>query len=298
MEILIQFFRTFWHYLIEILPALVVGFLISGFVHEFISRKWIGKSLSKKGTKSIFYATLVGMALPICCDGVLPVALSFYKKGAKLGAILAFLVVTPATSIPAMLITYKLLGLEFAIFLALAVILLGLIVGVIGSLFSVNPKKIERICEKCTLPIEKCICPQPAFPSRIKSAFKFAFREMPKEIGLELMIGLGLASLIMIIVPFGDLIRTYLAGAGGYAFAAVFGVLMYICATASVPMVQALLIKGMNVGAAMTLLLVGPITSFSTLLVIRKIFGSKILLVYLTVVLVVALLAGYTFSFF
>lgn len=297
MEALSQFFSVLQYYLIEILPALAVGFLISGLVHEFISTNWVVRYFGQKGARPIFYATLIGTILPVCCAGALPIAISFYRKGARLGAILAFLVTTPATSIPAMLVTYKLLGSQFMIFLALAVILLGLIMGLIGNLFSFKPKKTENVCEECGLDKEECVCPtNPSLVSRMKSALKFAFWSLPKEIGPHLLLGLVLAALISAVVPLGDLINTYLAGAGGYAFAGIFGLAMYICATASVPLVHAFLVQGINVGAALTLLLVGPITSYSALLVIRKIFGSKVLFVYLAVVLVVALLAGYFFS--
>jgi len=264
-----------------------MGFLISGLVHEFISTTWIQKHLGKKGIGSIFYATLVGTILPICCIGSLPVAISFYKKGARLGPILAFLVATPATSIPALLITYKLLGAYFTIFLFVSVILLGLIIGLVGNFFSQPPKKEQEICDNCAS--NKKI--------RIRSVLRFAFWQMPKEIGLEILLGLVLAALIVSVTPVGELVRTYLSGFGGYIFAVIFGLIMYICATASVPFIHALISQGINTGAALTLLLLGPITSYSALFVLRKIFGLKILLTYLTIICTVALLAGYIFAF-
>jgi hypothetical protein len=71
---------------------------------------------------------------------------------------------------------------------------------------------------------------------------------------------------------------------------------MYICATGSVPLVHALVWQGMNIGAGMTLLLVGPITSWGTILVLRKEFGGKILTIFLVVVSGMSLLLGYCFS--
>jgi hypothetical protein len=52
----------------------------------------------------------------------------------------------------------------------------------------------------------------------------------------------------------------------------------------------------MNIGAGMVLLLAGPITSWGTILVLRKEFGGKILAIYLTVVSLMALVLGYCFS--
>ncbi|MCJ7669757.1 MAG: permease [Dehalococcoidia bacterium] len=71
---------------------------------------------------------------------------------------------------------------------------------------------------------------------------------------------------------------------------------MYICSTASVPLVHAFVSQGMRIGAGMVLLLVGPITSWGTILVLRKEFGGKILAIYLAVVGVMSLALGYCFS--
>ena len=61
-------------------------------------------------------------------------------------------------------------------------------------------------------------------------------------------------------------------------------------------MVHALVSQGMNIGAGMTLLLVGPITSWGTILVLRKEFGGKILAIYLAAICVMSLALGYCFS--
>ncbi len=71
---------------------------------------------------------------------------------------------------------------------------------------------------------------------------------------------------------------------------------MYLCSTASVPLVHASVSQGMNIGAGMVLLLIGPIISWGTILVLRKEFGGKTLVLYLVVVSAMALALGYCFS--
>ncbi|MDH5364316.1 MAG: permease, partial [Dehalococcoidia bacterium] len=112
---LVQFFIVFKDYLIEVLPFLVIGFLLSGLVHQFVPSGWVERHLGGRGIKPLLYSTLAGTVLPICCLGSLPVAVSFHQKGARLGAVLAFLVATPATSITALLVSYALLGLKFTV---------------------------------------------------------------------------------------------------------------------------------------------------------------------------------------
>lgn len=290
-----KFFFVFRHYLLDIIPALAIGFFLSGLIHEFIPTSWVEKNLGKKGFKPILSATITGALLPICCWGALPVAVSLYKKGSKLGPILAFLVATPATSVSALIVTYKLLGLKFAIFIFFAVILMGMSIGLIGNQLKFVTRKIkEEICPHCAE--EAPHTHKRSFFQRIKAVFKFAFWDMPKEIGLETLLGIVLAAIVATFVPIGLWIRHNLSGFLGYIFAVIFGLVMYICATATVPLVDAFIKQGLSSGAGMTLLLVGPITSYGTILVLKKEFGVKILLVYLLFISVSSLILGYLFS--
>lgn len=331
---IIQFLLIFKHYIIEILPALLIGLFLSGLVYEFVPTDWIKRYLGRGGIVPILYSTLAGMVLPICCVGSLPVAVSFHKKGAKLGPVLAFLVATPATSLTALLVTYKLLGVTFTVYIFFSVILMGVIIGSVGNLLKVskkntqNEKAVDPVCgmdvaKEGTAKIEyngksyyfcSSHCariftdePEKYFVAadfslrkinitKIKEVFRYAFVEMPKEIGLELFIGLILASLIATVTPIGNFIGNWLSGGLGYLFALVFGLLMYICSTASVPLVHAFLSQGLNAGAGMVLLLAGPVTSWATILVLRKEFGIKTLLIYLATISVIALFLGYCFS--
>lgn len=330
---IVQFFIVFKDYLIDVLPFLAIGLLLSGLIREFVPTQWVERHLGGKGIKPIIYSTLVGTTLPICCLGSLPVALSLHEKGARLGPVLAFLVATPATSVTALLVCYALLGLKFTAFIFLAAILMGLSTGLVGNLIRVKSKAftsqgkqlvIDPICGM-NIEIGKATkteykgevyyfcCPhcQQTFESRpeeysgtyskniahrLKHVSKYAFVDMVKRIGPELLLGLALAALVATITPIGKFVGDYFSGGFGYLFSLVFGIIMYICATASVPLVDAFISQGMNIGAGMVLLLVGPVTSWGTILVLRKEFGGKTLLTYLVVICITALALGYCFS--
>jgi uncharacterized membrane protein YraQ (UPF0718 family) len=118
---------------------------------------------------------------------------------------------------------------------------------------------------------------------------------MFREIGPEILLGLILAALVSTIAPVGEFVGNYFSSGLGYLFSLVFGLAMYICSTASVPLVHAFISQGMNIGAGMVLLVAGPITSWGTLLVLRKSFGGKILILYLTIISIFALSFGYIF---
>jgi uncharacterized protein len=294
-----HFMHVFLHYLYEILPALVIGFFISGLVHEIIPEDKVLKYLGTGGIKPIIYSALIGTLLPICCWGTLPIAVSFYKKGAKLGPIIAFLVATPATSISALLVAYSVLGLNFAVYIFFAVIIMGVVVGLIGDRIKhvrhTPPEKIS--CPHCEMdPEHKHKHEKKSMAQKAVSALRYAYIELPKEIGAELLIGILMAAVVATFVPLGHFIRSYLGGWLGYIFAIVFGIFTYICSTATVPFVDSLIKQGMSAGAGMTLLLIGPVTSYGTLLVLRKEYGAKVLAVFLTSLIIISLLLGLGFS--
>ena len=293
-----QFIHIFLHYLSEVIPALAVGFFISGLVHELIPEDAVLKYLGSGGIKPILYSTLIGAMLPVCCWGSLPIAVSFYKKGARLGPILAFLVATPATSISALLVAYSVLGLGFAVYIFFAVIIMGLIIGLVGNTIKYEPKKIEGEikCPHCESNPEHAHTHKKTIQAKVLSALKYAYIDLPKEIGLELFIGLVLAAFVTTFLPIAKLIKIYLGGWFGYLFSIVFGILMYLCSTASVPLVDSLIKQGMNPGAGMTLLLIGPVTSYGTILVLRKEYGIKVLSVFLVSLVILSLLLGLGFQ--
>jgi uncharacterized protein len=297
---MIYFINVFLHYLREIIPALAIGFFISGLIHELIPEDKVLKYLGAGGIAPILYSTLIGAILPVCCWGSLPIAVSFYKKGAKLGPILAFLVATPATSISALLVAYSVLGLKFAVYIFFAVIIMGVTVGLIGNRIKYKPKESaeKAFCPHCeTDPEHIHTHNKKGFKERAISVLRYAYVELPREIGLELFIGLILAALVATFVPIGRLVKLYLGGWFGYVFSIVFGILMYLCSTASVPLIDSLMRQGMNAGASMTLLLIGPITSYGTILVLRKEYGIKVLAIFLLSLIIISLLLGIGFQF-
>jgi len=329
--VIVEYLIVFKDYLLDVLPYLAIGFLLSGLIHEFVPTKWVERHLGGGGVRPILYSTLIGTILPICCLGSLPVAVSLHRKGARLGPVLAFLVATPATSITALLVAYRLMGLRFTIFIFFAVIVMGLIMGLVGNLMTVKPKVLapqeqQALDPVCGMTVEAGNAPEVEYGGetyyfccshcrqafegspeeylggsrqvahRVKHVFRYAFVDMVKDIGPELLLGLALAALVAAVAPVGEFVGAHFGGGLGYLFSLGFGLIMYICSTASVPLVHAFVSQGMNIGAGMVLLLVGPITSWGTMLVLRKEFGGKILAIYLAVICVMSLALGFCFS--
>jgi len=300
MELLQKFVSTNFMYWNELWLTLAVGFLISGIFFKCVPSGIVERHLGEKGMRPIFIAAFIGALLPVCCVGSLPIALTLKRKGAALGAVLAFLVATPATSVSALIVCWKLFGLGFTIYIFVAIIVMALVLGVIIN--KVHLKSVPaqgEVDESCCQPEhQNAQGSNTPIGQKIKEIFIYAFVTLPKEIGVAIIIGIALASFITVFEPIQHLIREYLTGMAGYFFVLTIGLVTYVCSTASVPMADAFLQSGMSYGQGLSYLLIGPITSYGTILVIRKDFGSRVLAIYLGVICIMSLLYGFVYDGF
>lgn len=132
----------------------------------------------------------------------------------------------------------------------------------------------------------------PSFFDKMKVAIRYAFVDMMGDIGKWLIIGLVIAGLITVFVPdsafavFKD--NTLLS----MLLVLVISIPMYVCATGSIPIAVALMMKGLTPGAAFLLLMAGPAANMASVLVIRHRLGTSTLVAYLTAIIGGAVLFG------
>lgn len=302
MEFLNRFIHAFIDYIHELWLILAVGFFLGGLLHQFIPSVIVERYLGEKGFKSIAIASVAGVVLPLCCIGTLPIALTLRRKGASLGSVLAFLVATPATSISALIVCWKLLGVNFTVFIFFAVIFIGLAMGVIGDRMKISSGDGTELPEPhgcCGNDANEGCTHQPrSFFAKIKGVLKYAFITMPKEIGVQILAGIAVASLVVVSAPIQLFIHTYLTGVVGYIAVLIFGLIDYTCSTASVPLADALIKSGMSHGQGLTYLILGPVTSYPTILVVKKQFGWNVVWMYIAVISVMSLSAGILYDIF
>ena len=67
----------------------------------------------------------------------------------------------------------------------------------------------------------------------------------------------------------------------------------YVCATSSTPIAAALILKGLNPGAALVFLLAGPATNAATMNIIKNIFNTRALVIYLSMITICSLATGF-----
>ena len=266
---------------IEIAPYLILGFIISGVLYIFTSKEMISNNVGTPGFMSSFKASILGVPMPLCSCGVIPVAASMYKRGASKGATLSFLISTPQTGIDSILITLNQMGVQFAIIRPI----IALITGVIGGLFGDwggNKDYQTKAQIKHTHQSKTII-----------DGLKYAFITLPKDLINPFMKGLIISGIIAVLLPEGFFIKNNLTGITGMIIIALASVPMYVCATASVPIAMSLIIQGgLEPGAAFVFLMAGPATNAATISVIMNSLGKKIVYIYVSVIFVSAIISG------
>lgn len=285
--------EQFIHLVGDMSPFLLLGFLLAGLMHAFIPGTFYSKYLSRKGFRSVFNAALLGIPLPLCSCGVIPTAMSLRKEGASKGSVVSFLIATPQTGIDSLLATYGLMGLPFTIIRPIVALITALFGGML-----VKEDDTEMTEEEKKEGASSCCChgetkhEHTTFTQKIGIAINYGFVEMMQDIGKWLVVGLAVAALITIAIP-----TEWFAAFQGNTLASMLLVLciaipMYVCATGSIPIAVALMLKGLTPGAALVLLMAGPACNMASILVVRKVLGTRTLIAYIISIIIGAVLSG------
>jgi uncharacterized membrane protein YraQ (UPF0718 family) len=286
-ELAVSILTDFWGTVTEMSPYLLFGFLVAGILSMLISQRVVERHLGGRGVWPVLKASLFGVPLPLCSCGVIPVSMSLHKHGAGKGSTIAFLISTPQTGVDSIFVTLSLLGPVFAIFRPVAAFVSGIIGGVFVDLFNPASKDGRSMPKRCT---DECC--EGAGNKRISRGLKFAFVTLPRDIGGAMLVGLIIAAFISVLVP-DDFFAEKL-GRGIFAMLVmmVLGIPMYVCATASIPIAAAMIMKGLTPGAALVFLMTGPATNAASFVTVWKILGRTTAITYLAAIAGCSLLSG------
>jgi len=326
-DIALEILWQSWLVLGQMAPYLLLGFLVAGLLSVGISPAWVERRLGRRGVGPVITASLVGVPLPLCSCGVIPVSASIRRHGASRGATSAFLLSTPQTGVDSIAVTYALLGLPFAVFRPLVALVTGIAGGFLVELFDRRgePEKAEPedggarsgpcadgchdagiapgpdACPGCSNdapthePPTTCTqagCEGGRRGHVIARALRYGFVTLPRDIGPALLVGIVVAGAIGALVPEAQL-RAYVGGGVlSILLAMAAGVPIYVCATASVPIAAGLIHLGASPGAALAFLIAGPATNAATLTTAWRVLGRRATVVYLATVAVSAVVSG------
>lgn len=266
-------------------PYLLLGFFIAGVLHAFVPSSIYSRYLSGTGLRPVAAAALFGIPLPLCSCGVLPTAVALRRSGASRAAATSFLIATPQTGVDSIAATWSMMGLPFAVLRPVAALVTALLGGLAvgrwerkGALDAAKEKGNYRFSET----------PKGLW-NKVVETFRYGFIDMIQHIAGWLVVGLVVATLITVLLPdgfFSAYARWPLLNM--FIIVAV-AVPMYICATGSIPIAAALMLKGMSPGCALVLLMAGPAANMASVLVINNSFGRKATVVYLASIILGAM---------
>ena len=254
-------------------PALLLGYAMAGILGAFLplsSIRWLGRGRSWSQS---LRGVALGLPLPVCSCGVVPLYRTLVERGAPATAGFAFLVATPELGVDAVLLSIPLLGAEFTVARVAAAGLLALVVGaLIGRMTTSRPVTDDDGETSC------CAATQPTFSTKARSAFHLGFVELVQHTGPWILLGLIVAALTG---PF--LHDAPIVGVSPPVQVMIFaalGIPLYVCASGATPLVAVLLIEGVSPGAALAFLLTGPATNVVTFGVLRSLHGARIALAF------------------
>ena len=181
-----------WQVSCEMAPYLLFGFLVAGMLSLVLSPEWVERHLGGRGLSPVWKASLLGIPLPLCSCGVIPVAASMRRHGASRAATAAFLLSTPQTGVDSIAVTYALLGPVFAAFRPVAALISGFLGGVLVLLF--GESKPQRAEEEAAPPVcnEACCNGDRAQPAILRG-LRYGLVTLPRDVGLGLIVGLLIA---------------------------------------------------------------------------------------------------------
>jgi len=281
----------------EMSPYLIFGFFIAGILKILIPKEKIYYHLSSSNFYSILKATLLGIPLPLCSCGVIPVATYLDKEGSSKGATTSFLISTPTTGIDSIFATYSLLGPIFAIIRPISAFFSGIFAGTLVNIFEKEKqnKKIKKNFS-CNL----CLNETSHFHSlkeKIKIIFKYGFYELIEDTGKWIIIGILIGGLISTFVPKYFVLKYLGKPLYSYTLMLLIGIPMYVCATGSIPIASSLILKGMTPGAGLVFLFTGPATNSATLTFVLGKLGKRNFLIYLFSIIIWAVIFGIFIDF-
>ncbi len=280
---------------------ILFGLVISGLLRVFLNPATISRHLGRGRFTSVFKAALLGIPIPLCSCGVLPAGAGLKKQGANNGAVSAFLISTPESGVDSMAVTYALLDPIMTLIRPIVAFVTALGAGITENLmaFSENHTKGEL---DLSCPVDGCCdgqeCPPELhrrhhrFQEKIRAGIRFAVTEVWGDLVGLFFLGLLLAGVITALIPEAFMADYLGGGLSAMGIMLLIGIPLYICATASTPIAAALILKGVSPGAALVFLIAGPATNLTSLTVLTGILGKRATGIYLTAIILSAVLFG------
>jgi hypothetical protein len=263
-----------------------------GLVLQYVSEDRLRRWLSKKGLRGNFLGAALGAVTPFCSCSTIPVTVGLLRAGVPFGATMSFVLASPLLNPIILTMFWALLGWKVCVVYGAVTFLASVVAGAAlqGMGLASDVKKV-RVSggteEHVTLP---------TFGKKLHHAFVGAWGDF-RGVLLYLIIGVAVGAVIYGYLPSDFIVR--IAGPKNPAaipVAAIIGIPLYVRAETVIPVALALTQKGMSMGAVIALIIGGAGMSIPEMTMLAAIFKPRLVAVFVGVVFVTAVVAGFVFN--
>jgi len=275
---------------ISLFPYVLLGVAVGEILKLTSWIKLIYRGCRKSPFLSTIIAALLGIISPLCTYGTVPVVIQLFKAGFPLAPMVTFLSVSSLMNPQLFIITWGGISPEMAMVRAGAVLLFGLLIGLIINWIPYKLVFNPRISENNPLKENTLNNPEKKF--NYKKNIRDAWNSL-QFVGFYLVIGIILGSVVEVFVP-GIWISAILGHESWLSvlLAALLGVPLYACGGGTIPLIRSLLFSGMSMGAALAFFIVGPATRVTSLMALSAVLRPLFIIVYIAFLVVYSVIIG------
>lgn len=270
---------------LESAPALLFAYIAAGLALAFLPASYVNWMSSGRSLSQSLRGMLVGLPLPVCSCGVVPLYHTLIQKGAKPAAALAFLIATPELGLDAILISLPLLGETMTVYRVLAAAILAIAVGfLIGRITPIRKQLAHGVDSEHERKKE-------SWQARLTYGMREGLGDLVDHTGPWIVAGLLIAAAIYPLISAETF--AWLPGWAQVPFFAVLGMPVYVCASGATPLIAVFLVAGVSPGAALAFLLTGPATNITTFGVLSQLHGRKVAFLFGLSAVSITIVLGY-----
>jgi len=280
---------------IKIFLLLAVIIYIVSVIRSYFPPEKTKRILShKKEFIGNILAALLGIVTPFCSCSAVPLFIGFVEAGVPLGVTFSFLISSPMVNEVAVVLLWGLFGWKIAaIYMGT-----GLLVAILAG-FIIGKLKLEKWVEEYVYKIKtgqgQELITQ-AFKERLQYA-KWNTADILKRVWLFVILAIGIGGFIHGYVPQDFLVR-YAGNGNPFAvpMAVALGVPLYSNAAGVIPIVYALMEKGLSMGTVLAFMMAVTALSLPEMIILRKVLKIPLLAVFAGIMTVTITAVGYFFN--
>jgi uncharacterized membrane protein YraQ (UPF0718 family) len=240
-------------------------------------------------------AALLGIVTPFCSCSAVPLFIGFVEAGVPLGVTFSFLISSPMVNEVAVVLLWGLFGWKIAAIYMAA----GLLVAIIAGLM-IGRLKLEHWVEEYVYTIHSLGVAQDAAKQKFKERLAYAranTADILKRVWLFVIVAIGIGGLIHGYVP-QDFLAQYAGPQNPFAvpLAVALGVPLYSNAAGVIPIVYALMEKGLSMGTVLAFMMAVTALSLPEMIILRKVLKLPLLGVFVGIMTVTIIGVGYLFN--